>query len=406
MPRRAYRDRTRGGIPTACNGEVDLDLTELRGGTIMYKGRRPTRTRRIGKGSYGVVSLYTYPDGAQLTVKKQPAEWDAIDNMPIAESLRSCELVDFKAIVDRTSAQIWTIMEHLTSDCRAIPESKRREYAPEFASFLLRTLDCLLASGASFCDMKLGNVAYKMCQGKPTFKLIDLDGLGPSGAVSTYPAVAKWAAECDSPQEQQLQTRYAFGIAAMMFEQPNSAYPPFYHDGLASIEDRLKILRRHAEATLTTDVYKMIEEHAITVLLRVSSGYPRRAMLAEDMQTLFGEGAERMQPAASLQRRRSPMSIDFAVPKFTVKMFAAGENDDLPNGGAVYKVNLDFVQSSGDINVGADSGGFSITTKAPAYNLMEKVPFDVDTHDLRAKFKNETLVLTVPALSHPKMQKV
>ena len=273
MPRRAYRDRTRGGTATACGKGVDLDQAILSGGTVKYKGRRPQRTRRIGRGSFGVVSLYTYADGTQFTVKKQQAEWDAIENLPVAESLKACGLVDFKAVVDTRGSLIWTFMEYMTSDCRAMPLLQRRLHAPEFAKFLLRTLNCLLAANAGFCDMKLGNCAVKTCE-PIEFRLIDIDGV--NGDISTYPAVAQWASECELPEEKRLQTRYAFAVAAMMFEQPNDVFRPFYHDSLAPIEERMRLLQAHASATTTDDVYRMIQKHAIPVLraLQDSRKYP------------------------------------------------------------------------------------------------------------------------------------
>jgi hypothetical protein len=265
----AYTDRTWGGSATSCSGGVDLkDVTLDKTRGVLYRGHRAVRSRQIGKGSFGTVTLLTFPRTDEavmpaIMVKKQVATHEALANLKVAESLRDCRLVDFTSVME-DKRRIWTFMEHMGGDCRKMPLARRKQHAAAFAQFLEDTLNCLLGSGASFGDMKLANCAFRECASGPEFRLIDVDGVNSDYA--TFPAYPEWQDDCTDPADRAAETRYAFAVTAMLFERDNDAYKPFYWRRMASPMMRRALLLAHADRTPTPKIRSLIMDHAIPVL--------------------------------------------------------------------------------------------------------------------------------------------
>lgn len=250
-----YTDRTHGGKPTPCAAGVDLDdLRVSEDYAVEYKGAEPTEIETIGGGTFGVVHRLTYADGAAVMLKQQDVTDAALANLRAAEALKECDLVDFRS-VNVEDLQIWTMMEALEKACNQMSMSRRRRDADRFAAFMERTLACLVEHQASFSDMKLGNVAVRACA-VDRFRLIDLDGINSS--ISTFPGVAAWATGCWEAEDRRVQTEYAFGVTAMLFELPQSASAPFLWATLAPLSTRRRLLDEHAEQTSTPGVARLI----------------------------------------------------------------------------------------------------------------------------------------------------
>lgn len=99
MAGHAFQDRTRGGRPTPCFMNADLDKLTIEDDlTILYKGKRPTSLKSIGRGGYGEIFRLVYADGAKFILKKQQTDDEALDNLDTAEGLRDCDLVEFKSV--------------------------------------------------------------------------------------------------------------------------------------------------------------------------------------------------------------------------------------------------------------------------------------------------------------------
>jgi hypothetical protein len=241
----------------------DVTLDKTRG--VLYMGHPAVYSRQIGKGSFGSVSLLTFRQTKEtvapaIIVKKQAATDEVLANLKVAESLRDCGLVDFKSASYKSASYIWTFMEHMSGDCRTMPLSRRKVHAAAFAQFLDDTLNCLLGLGASFGDMKLLNCAFRQCASGPEFRLIDVDGVNSDYA--SFPAFSDWESNCTDPADQAAQTRYAFGVTALLFEQNNDAYKPFYWQAAS----REALLLAHADRTPTPKIRSLIMDHAIPVL--------------------------------------------------------------------------------------------------------------------------------------------
>ena len=88
--------------------------------------------------------------------------------------------------------------------------------------------------------------------------MIDLDGI--DATISTLPAIAKWATECDTPKEKRIQSIYAFAVTAMLYEKRPSAARPFYWNELAPLNERVRILKFHMDVTPTRGVASLIED--------------------------------------------------------------------------------------------------------------------------------------------------
>ena len=254
-----FTDRTRGGQPTPCSRGASLDdLTVTDMLETLYKGKPAINTSYLSEGGYGTVFLLEFEGGVKFCLKQQEVEEEALENLKTAEGLRDCALVDFKSMnVD--DDQIWTWMEVMEKDVSDMVFSRRKKSICEFASFLRRTVACLISHGASFTDMKPKNVSVKSCTAvdSDNFRLIDLDGI--NGAVSSLPAITKWTGDCSEPEEQMLQTKYSFAVVAMFFELEDDARM-FYYDALAPLQERKRILYEHAARTKSAGVAMLIED--------------------------------------------------------------------------------------------------------------------------------------------------
>ena len=252
-----YSDRTRGGRPTGC--AVDLDEVRVTDAyEVLYKGSPPLEGTKIGQGAYGrVFRLSYFTDSAKLTLKQQNMDDEVLESMRVAESLRDCALVDFKSM-NIEDLEIWTLMEAMDRDCSKMQYARRRRTAEDYAAFLRRLRDCLFRQNASFTDMKLNNTAVKRCGRKDAFRLIDLDGI--NAEISTLPAIAKYATECETPEEKRIQTSYAFAVTAMLYEKRPNASRPFYWNGLAPLRERIRLLQTHMDTTPTPGVASLIAD--------------------------------------------------------------------------------------------------------------------------------------------------
>lgn len=147
-------------------------------------------------------------------------------------------------------------MEVMQKDVYSMNHKRRLRDSVDFAKFMRRTLECLLSHNASFTDMKPKNVAVKNCAPKDSFRLIDLDGI--NGTVSSMPAIEKWTGLCATPEEQKLQTQYAFAVTAMFFELP-APLPMFYHGpGLETLQFRKDVMIEHLRKTKNAYVAMLI----------------------------------------------------------------------------------------------------------------------------------------------------
>ena len=215
-----------------------------------------SKIKIIGDGTYGTV--FSVPvNGSAVAMKMQycadrEESDDAEHGLAVAEALRGCDLVEFKAKAfekeltesddgrGRTrfpGGLVLTFMPVLKSvkdfckwpDVSGPPVAVLQQ-ADMFADFLESICACLDGERAVFPDMKLRNIAY--CEKQAAFRLIDLDGLvGFSGdpgekieLIATYPAGTSqpgasetWGARPYTYKEGRLQTRYACAVTAYVF---------------------------------------------------------------------------------------------------------------------------------------------------------------------------------------------
>ena len=154
------------------------------------------RGENIGSGSFGAVTRYSYTDLdgklAEFALKKslyyEENQWrEAIRALNVVKNdLQACNVawfaMDTNAQIDGFPV-IYTLMERLTS----VDNIGKLKLEPgpalavfeTFATFLQTVLGCLGSNGATFADMKPGNIGFKICGSPPElqFRLIDLDGL-------------------------------------------------------------------------------------------------------------------------------------------------------------------------------------------------------------------------------------
>ena len=279
-------DRTRGGRPTPCYMEADLDqLVITEDLKVLYKGRKPRKMEQIGEGGYGTVFMLRYSDGSKFILKKQAVDEEALTNLKTAEGLRDCDLVEFKA-VNIDDRQIWTLMEVMEKDVFSMKLERRMRDAQDFAIFMRRTLQCLLSHNASFTDMKPKNVAVKACKPKDSFRLIDLDGI--NGVVSSIPAIPKFTTECDTPEEQRMQTIYAFAVTAMFFELERPLTMFYYYD-LAPFRKRMRVMLDHLRRTKVPQVAMLILDVDFKTLESLeNAATPEKTKRGFDIRSFFG----------------------------------------------------------------------------------------------------------------------
>ena len=281
-------DRRRGGRPTPCYMEADLDqlvvTDKLR---VLYKGKKPTDMEQIGEGGYGTVFMLQYADGTEFIMMKLAADEEALTNLKTAEGLRDCDLVEFKA-VNINDREIWTLMEVMEKDVFSMKLNRRKRDARDFAIFMRRTLQCLLREphAASFTDMKPRNVAVKACKPKDSFRLIDLDGI--NGVVSSIPAIPKFTSECETPEEQRMQTVYAFAVTAMFFEL-ESPVSMFYYYDLAPFPKRMRFMLDHLGRTKVPEVAMLIMDVDFKTLEALeNAAKPKKIAGGFDIRSFFG----------------------------------------------------------------------------------------------------------------------
>ena len=139
-------------------------------------------------------------------------------------------MVSFRAVevsTDTTSFYL-TFMDPLDGDCTGVmggltltdTDEKNRN---SFVQFMNTLRTCLREHGATYNDMKPGNIGYKRRGNTYKFLLIDLDGI--NDRMSTYPAIKRFTGvkEDDFPldpnerkEEFDLQTDYAFAVTKLI----------------------------------------------------------------------------------------------------------------------------------------------------------------------------------------------
>jgi hypothetical protein len=126
-----------------------------------------------------------------------------------AEKLnRECDIVEFETFVD--GKFVATVMETMKGDC--MNDFGLCQTGP-FFSFLETLQACLKKHKITYMDMKLSNIGKTFDhEGKPVFRLIDLDALGERQY--TYPL----STEAVRDKYGQDQTEYAFLVASLMAE--------------------------------------------------------------------------------------------------------------------------------------------------------------------------------------------
>jgi hypothetical protein len=201
---------------------------------IRYDGKPITIPKMVGSGTYGMVHLAQVTGGPKFVIKVQEIDEDAEFGMKTAEALRECDLVSFRAVevsTDTTSFYL-TFMDPLDGDCTpgvmggltltdgSDADEKNRN---SFVQFMNTLRACLRHRGATYNDMKPGNIGYKRRGNTYQFSLIDLDGI--SDRVSTYPAIERFVGSSeddyarksdDRVREFNLQTDYAFAVTKLI----------------------------------------------------------------------------------------------------------------------------------------------------------------------------------------------
>jgi hypothetical protein len=294
-----YRDRTLGGgVPTLCIGNVKLSKltidtdawvgsgTELwlkSGAILLYESNAPSSCAKVGKGAYGDVYVVSYPSSGSIILKDQGRTPAVVENMRVAVQLKACNLVHFRFFeidgIDtyRVPERLWTAMEKMTDDCSKLSSAQRDTVAPDFGSFVKETLECLLAHGGSFPDMKLQNCGYKYCADslatgsfpyRTEFRLIDLDGI--NGTVATFPISDSLTINIPDNQKPNA-TRYAFAVTAALFVLNEPAVNNmFYYTRnpsmrLAPTWERQKVLEA-AVPRVPGVIADLIKDHALPFL--------------------------------------------------------------------------------------------------------------------------------------------
>jgi len=203
---------------------------------FFYDGQ-PIMFEELEGGAYGRVLSGVAKNGPRFTIKLQDYDLKKQRSLEVAQALQKCNLVSFKSFRNRIEMTLngkragvkmvlATFMEHLDGDCSQLGFGSRSEnnplYRRGFVTFMDNLRSCLEENGASFCDMKPGNVGYKKFEqrGRPDqfqFTLIDLDGINDD--IATYPLIARFANNYEGPQKSEdmkAQTEYAFEITKLI----------------------------------------------------------------------------------------------------------------------------------------------------------------------------------------------
>ena len=195
------------GITVIQNARVlgaDVNFAQLLATSFRFLSRPITFTQRA-RGGYGHVFNATVPDFpgySGFVVKLQKSTPDAVRGLAAAETLKDCEIANFKVFEvmykvtnsageTRDENYLVTFMEKLDADCSRLVLANDAELT-QFTAFLSKLLQCLLKNKMTFTDMKPQNIGYRRNQfGNLQFRLLDLDGTDQF--VGTYPMTAHWS---------------------------------------------------------------------------------------------------------------------------------------------------------------------------------------------------------------------
>jgi hypothetical protein len=179
---------------------------------------------KIGEGTFGEVFIMDNNNGLKCALKIDKVPLKNIEFSRILD-LKNIKTINCDIVLAKQFYQVPRVMIMEIGDGTAMDAKKSGIDFKVFAKFLINTLTCLVENDLAMPDMKVDNIIYKICSdGKPQFKLIDIDNISLVSGLDGFTAEPTATHMYDNPfsprsgVERLLFTYYATIYTAINYE--------------------------------------------------------------------------------------------------------------------------------------------------------------------------------------------